>query len=373
MAKQKTNTTPTTKAVTLEWAPFDDLVFLENNPRTRTEGGKRKMAAGIEADPSFYENRPTLVYLVNGEYRVYAGDLRAHAAHDVLGWPLIPCNVEADIPPELMRSRAIVCKRCGVEKNVLTDFRSKNVCKECEKAKRREYNQSPEFRAKRSEYRKRPDQKAKAKALKQTPEHIARAKDYKKEYRQTDAYREYMRAYKQTDKQREYMSAYHKSEAYKAYMQTEDYKERAKANKTKDGYLAYTQSAEYKEKSRERKRRPDQKEKAKALKQTPEYKEKQRLYAQAVGGSHYRRAVKRGNYAERVKRIDIFRRDNFTCEYCKKKLKINECVVDHRIPIVKGGSNTVENCTTSCNLCNSRKNDKLISGVQISIFDNLKI
>lgn len=108
MAKQKTNTTPTTKAVTLEWVSFWDLIFLENNPRTRTEEGKRKMAADIEADPSFYENRPTLVNLVDGQYQVYAGDLRAHAAHDVLGWPMIPCNVEADVPPELMRSRAIL-------------------------------------------------------------------------------------------------------------------------------------------------------------------------------------------------------------------------------------------------------------------------
>ena len=108
MAKQKTNTTPTTKAVTLEWVPFGDLVFLKNNPRTRTGVGLSKMAADIERDPSFYENRPTLVNLVDGQFRVYAGDLRAHAAHDVLGWPLIPCNVEADVPPELMRSRAIL-------------------------------------------------------------------------------------------------------------------------------------------------------------------------------------------------------------------------------------------------------------------------
>lgn len=108
MAKQKTNTTPPAKAVTLQWVPFGDLIFLENNPRTRTEGGKRKMAADIEADPSFYENRPTLVNLVNGEYRVYAGDLRAHAAHDVLGWPLIPCNVEADVPQDVQKRRAIL-------------------------------------------------------------------------------------------------------------------------------------------------------------------------------------------------------------------------------------------------------------------------
>ena len=108
MAKQKTNTTPPVKAVTLEWVPFEKLVFLENNPRTRTEEGKRKMAADIEADPSFYENRPTLVNLTEGRYHVYAGDLRAHAAHEVLNWSLIPCNVEADVPPELMRRRAIL-------------------------------------------------------------------------------------------------------------------------------------------------------------------------------------------------------------------------------------------------------------------------
>ena len=108
MAKQKTNTTPTPKAVTLEWVPFGELVFLENNPRTRTEEGLSKMAADIERDPSFYENRPTLVNLVNGEFRVYAGDLRAHAAHEVLGWPLIPCNVEADVPPDVQKRRAIL-------------------------------------------------------------------------------------------------------------------------------------------------------------------------------------------------------------------------------------------------------------------------
>ena len=72
--------------------PFKDLIFLENNPRTRTPEGLRKMADDIRRDPSFYDNRPTLVNLTNGEFRVYAGDLRAHAAHDVLGWADVPCR-----------------------------------------------------------------------------------------------------------------------------------------------------------------------------------------------------------------------------------------------------------------------------------------
>lgn len=66
------------------------------------------MAADIEADPTFFENRPVLVNLTEGRYQVYAGDLRAHAAHDVLGWPDIPCIVERDVPPDVMRRRAII-------------------------------------------------------------------------------------------------------------------------------------------------------------------------------------------------------------------------------------------------------------------------
>lgn len=66
------------------------------------------MAADIESDPTFYENRPTLVNLTSGEYRVYAGDLRAHAAHNKLGWKQVPCNVEADVPQKIMERRAIL-------------------------------------------------------------------------------------------------------------------------------------------------------------------------------------------------------------------------------------------------------------------------
>jgi hypothetical protein len=108
MAKQKTPAPKNADAVRLERIPFERLVFLENNPRTRTPEGLQKMAADIAADPTFYENRPTLVNLVDGVYYVYAGDLRAHAAHDVLGWAEVPCNVEADVPPEVQRRRAIV-------------------------------------------------------------------------------------------------------------------------------------------------------------------------------------------------------------------------------------------------------------------------
>ena len=94
--------------VKFEYIPFEKLVFLENNPRTRTQKGIERMAADIKKDPSFYENRPTLVNVVGGELCVYAGDLRAHAAHDVLGWESIPCNLESDVPNDVQARRAIL-------------------------------------------------------------------------------------------------------------------------------------------------------------------------------------------------------------------------------------------------------------------------
>jgi hypothetical protein len=56
----------------------------------------------------FYQNRPTLVNMVDGAYHVYAGDLRAHAAHDILKWDLVPCNVEQNVGADVMRKRAIL-------------------------------------------------------------------------------------------------------------------------------------------------------------------------------------------------------------------------------------------------------------------------
>lgn len=279
----------------------------------------------------------------------------------------------AAAPAIFVMSETRVCTKCGVEKNILSDFRNRNACRACEKVQRTLFKQTPEYKAKRKKWRSSPAQKEKARALKQKPEYKEKARAYKIEYRKTEAHKEYMKAYKKTDAQREYMREYRRGPEYKAYMQTNEYKERAKANKQTESYKAYANSIEYKEKCKERKRRPDQKEKAKALKQKPEYMARQKKYDQEFGGSHYRRAINRGNYAERVKRIDVFKRDKFICEYCQKKLTLNECVLDHRIPIVKGGSNTLENCTTSCNPCNSRKNDKIINGVQISIFDKIKI
>ena len=52
----------------------------------------------------------------------------------------------------------------------------------------------------------------------------------------------------------------------------------------------------------------------------------------------------------------VFRRDNYTCQYCGQIGHSLE--IDHIIPISKGGSNQPDNLITACRRCNRQKRDK---------------
>lgn len=57
-------------------------------------------------------------------------------------------------------------------------------------------------------------------------------------------------------------------------------------------------------------------------------------------------------------RFEIFKRDNFTCQYCGATPPDTILEVDHVIPVSKGGSDEVSNLVTSCFECNRGKRDK---------------
>lgn len=55
---------------------------------------------------------------------------------------------------------------------------------------------------------------------------------------------------------------------------------------------------------------------------------------------------------------DVFKRDNYTCQYCGKvggKLE-----ADHIIPFSKGGTDDMDNLVTACRKCNRQKRDKSV-------------
>ncbi len=57
-------------------------------------------------------------------------------------------------------------------------------------------------------------------------------------------------------------------------------------------------------------------------------------------------------------RFSIFRRDGFTCGYCGRRPPEAVLVIDHVVPVIKGGTNDEENLVTSCFDCNAGKSDK---------------
>lgn len=60
-------------------------------------------------------------------------------------------------------------------------------------------------------------------------------------------------------------------------------------------------------------------------------------------------------------RYDVFKRDNFTCQYCGKAAPDVILEVDHINPVANGGDNNILNLITACKECNRGKGKKLLS------------
>jgi hypothetical protein len=64
-----------------------------------------------------------------------------------------------------------------------------------------------------------------------------------------------------------------------------------------------------------------------------------------------------------IVRIIVFARDDYTCTYCGSQDNLH---VDHRIPVIRGGSNSLDNLVTACGPCNHSKGSKSLSDWPIS-------
>jgi 5-methylcytosine-specific restriction endonuclease McrA len=54
-------------------------------------------------------------------------------------------------------------------------------------------------------------------------------------------------------------------------------------------------------------------------------------------------------------RRNVYRRDGYTCQYCRARPGLSDLTIDHVIPRSRGGASSWENCVTACRPCNARK------------------
>jgi 5-methylcytosine-specific restriction endonuclease McrA len=70
------------------------------------------------------------------------------------------------------------------------------------------------------------------------------------------------------------------------------------------------------------------------------------------------RRFRRVRRAIRFSRVNIFTRDDFTCQYCGDRLVTEELTFDHVVPRAAGGKTTWENIVTCCVPCNRAKGNR---------------
>lgn len=66
-------------------------------------------------------------------------------------------------------------------------------------------------------------------------------------------------------------------------------------------------------------------------------------------------------------RRNIFKRDHWVCQYCRKQLHESDATIDHVVPRAQGGISSWENCVLACINCNKKKADRSLkdSGLKL--------
>ena len=66
--------------------------------------------------------------------------------------------------------------------------------------------------------------------------------------------------------------------------------------------------------------------------------------------------IKRPRVERKLTRLEVFNRDQYTCQYCGKETK--QLTLDHVLPRYRGGEHVWENVVSACIRCNRRKAGK---------------
>jgi len=65
----------------------------------------------------------------------------------------------------------------------------------------------------------------------------------------------------------------------------------------------------------------------------------------------------RDYYSDTDRRVMILSRDGLVCVYCTAPLSEDSFVLDHLVPVAKGGTNRRHNLVAACDVCNRRRGE----------------
>jgi 5-methylcytosine-specific restriction endonuclease McrA len=75
--------------------------------------------------------------------------------------------------------------------------------------------------------------------------------------------------------------------------------------------------------------------------------------------------VRRPRPRVRLSKKEVFRRDNYTCQYCGARS--HRLTLDHVTPRHRGGEHTWANLVTACSVCNLRKGGRTLQEARLNL------
>jgi 5-methylcytosine-specific restriction endonuclease McrA len=83
--------------------------------------------------------------------------------------------------------------------------------------------------------------------------------------------------------------------------------------------------------------------------------------------------IRRRRQATAMKRMRIYIRDKFRCQYCGDKRTAVELTLDHITPRGQGGESVPENLVTACIECNQRKGNRTPEQARMPLLTSQKL
>ena len=80
------------------------------------------------------------------------------------------------------------------------------------------------------------------------------------------------------------------------------------------------------------------------------------------------RMIKRPRIRVKLSKREVLRRDNYTCQYCGKK--VPHLTIDHIIPRSRGGEYKWSNLVAACPSCNHRKGGRTLEQAHMHLLRN---